>query len=242
MITQSSELSAVLAQMGVDIPAPTFWQGITTAPIQLNATVAAAAKAAGDTEALADSATGQRISGTDASTRWRGIVTGVNVILQPGAAASPGTGAADAALISRGTEVRLNGSGGELRVPTFAALRIAPGIFADAGATTTGAYANGCPSGGGGVYQLSRAYWLDTETTENLRWLIGSTTANAAEVSVLLYGIFAMNVKSRNDTYKDVPGVDPTGRDCAPSAQFMRQIASIVRKQGQSSLLGALQQ
>jgi len=236
MITQSSELSAVLAQMGVDIPAPTFWQGLTTAPIQLNATFAAAqALAAGDEVTIADSTTGQRIATADASSRWRGIVTGVNVLVTPGDGTA--NGLADAQNILYSTEVRLNGSGGELRVPTLAANRVAPGASG-----TAGPYANGCSNGGGGVYNLSRAYWLDTETTETLRFLEAVTVNNAQQVSVLLYGIFAMNTKSRNDTYKDVPGVDPTGRDCAPSAQFMRQIAHIVEKQGQSSLLSALQQ
>ena len=236
-LTQSQELGATLAQLGVDVPAPTFWQGLTSAPIQLQAIIPPAAYVAGQNIAIADALTGQRISNAAETARWRGIVTAVDVILSPDVAA---TNLADSRLFLDNSELRLLGPGGELRIPLYSALRVAPGTptVAVAGATTI----TGCPTGGNGVYRLARSYWLDTETTENIRVLTPFVSAGVNTINVILHGVFAMNTKSRSDTYKDVTGVDPTGRDCQPNAQFISSVAKIIRRQAQPALASDLMQ
>lgn len=238
-LSQSQELGSVLAQLGVDIPAPTFWQGITSAPIQTSTAPFAPGAVAASTEyALNDQPVGQRLANANETARWRGICTAVDIILTPDPTVATNVG--DATLLLDNLELRVLGPGGELRIPLYSGLKIAPGIASSIAAPAT--TITGCPTGGNGTYKLPRAYWIDTETTRNLRATaaFGGVVGAFQSIKVVFHGVFAMNTKSRNDTYKSVPGVDPTGRDCRPNSEFIAEIAQILRRQGQPALLNAL--
>lgn len=231
-LNQNQQLTLAIAALGMAPADKSMWENLAPTPIQLNATLTAAAHGAGTTFALADGATDPRLSSAQPGQRWRGVVSGVDIVAQ-------GLTSADLELLALSMELLVQGNGGTLRVPFLAAMRVL-GRFLDASAAPADV-ATGCPGGGPPRYPLAQRYWCDVPTTYNLRLLDAVTLAAPCNIAVLLHGVWGGNNYSDAGLPGQVPGLSVATSACSPDSASVMATASRMRMTTGAQLQGLLQ-